>query len=228
LGESGSGLNLLDMCLSNIKIISVNQSPVSSEVVAATDDPFVAENPAEISEFETDWEENGDIRERIFREILSSYPAWQSSNAQIRQRRNRRLLDEPQKQKLIDDLMRGFYTIFNRVSEKHRTCVGGQASSSQCTAQLTSASNVGSSTQATNIKRKVVDFDEFPEGDDGDHPPKRYKSLHKRSDDRLPDLKFACPFHQHNPQKYSLSLYSSDADYRSCIGPGWRSVARIK
>jgi hypothetical protein len=147
---------------------------------------------------------------------------------QVRQARLARLCRTPQKQRLIDDLMKGFYRIFNRVGAEYRNCAGGQTSSSQSTAQLGSALNGRSSSYTTNNKRKLADCEEIPEEDDENQPLKRPKLPNKLSHDSLPASKFACPFHQHNPQKYGVNLQSSDADYRCCAGPGWRSVARIK
>jgi hypothetical protein len=187
-----------------------------------------ADDPAEISEFETDWEEDGGRREKVYREICSSYPVGRFSNAQVRQRRIERLLNKPQKQRLIDDLMRGFYSIFSKVGIEYRTCTRTRSSSSQGTAELAPASNVGSSSHTTKNKRKLDDCEETPGKDEGDHPPKRPKILQKPGDDTLTALKFACPFHQHNPRKYGVNLQLSDANYRSCAGLGWRAVARIK
>jgi hypothetical protein len=95
-----------------------------------------ADDPAEISEFETDWEEDGGRREKVYREICSSYPVGRFSNAQVRQRRIERLLNKPQKQRLIDDLMRGFYSIFSKVGIEYRACTRTRSSSSQGTAEL--------------------------------------------------------------------------------------------
>lgn len=78
------------------------------------------------------------------------------------------------------------------------------------------------------MKHKFDDSEEIPGEEEGDHPPKRPKHPLKSYEDKLWGLKFACPFHQHDSRKYGVNLESSDADYRSCAGPGWRSVARIK
>jgi hypothetical protein len=103
------------MCLSNIKITSIDQSPGSSETIAATEDSAETESPDEGSEIETDWEEGEGGRDNIYREICSSYSAWQFSNAQVKKRKIERLVNEEQKPRLIDNLMEGFYAIFNRV-----------------------------------------------------------------------------------------------------------------
>lgn len=147
---------------------------------------------------------------------------------QVRQRRNGKLLEEPELQKLIDDLMREFYTIFSRVDTVHRSCAGSHGSSSQSLSQLALASKDGSSTQATSIRCQIGDSEENLEEDEGDHLPKRPKLLQKPSDDTVPGSKFACPFHQQNPRKYGVNLQSRDVVYRSCAGLGWKSVARIK
>src|SRR5207248_10873806 len=40
-------------------------------------------------------------------------------------------------------------------------------------------------------------------------------------------LRFACPFNQYNPQKYS-SNNSMGSKYRSCAGPGFKAIAKVK
>ncbi|KAF4470684.1 hypothetical protein FALBO_2398 [Fusarium albosuccineum] len=59
------------------------------------------------------------------------------------------------------------------------------------------------------------DKDDDSGGDDGESPdPKR-----QRKED--PDAKkFACPFYKHNPQEFK--------EFRTCMGPGWTSIHRIK
>jgi hypothetical protein len=42
----------------------------------------------------------------------------------------------------------------------------------------------------------------------------------KRSKEASTTLRFACPFYKHNPVRYGTS--------RSCVGPGWKSVHRVK
>jgi hypothetical protein len=214
--------------LAEINFISVDQSLASSETVTATDDSFEAEIQADNSEFETDWEEDGDGRDKIYHEIRSSYKMGCYSNSCVKQRIIERLNNDPHKQKLIDDTMREFYANFSKLSTKYRSCAGNYGSPAEYTAQVAQASDHGSSVQATSIKHRPDGSEEIPEDDEGDHPPKRPKLLHKPSDHTQPSPKFACPYHQHNPRKYGVNLQSSDADYRSCAGPGWRSVARIK
>lgn len=84
LSESRNKLTLLDMYFSSIKITRVDQSLESSKIAAATDNSFNTKNLAEISEFETNWEEDEGGRDRIYCKIRSSYPAWRLSNAQVR------------------------------------------------------------------------------------------------------------------------------------------------
>ncbi|KAF4465103.1 hypothetical protein FALBO_8060 [Fusarium albosuccineum] len=59
------------------------------------------------------------------------------------------------------------------------------------------------------------DKDDDSAGDEGEPPaPKR-----QRKED--PDAKkFACPFYKHNPQEFK--------EFRTCMGPGWTSIHRIK
>ncbi|RBR11162.1 hypothetical protein FVER53590_29903 [Fusarium verticillioides] len=52
-------------------------------------------------------------------------------------------------------------------------------------------------------------------GKDGDTSRKRSK---KRANES--GLKFACPFFKHDPERYKTT--------RSCMGPGWTNVHRVK
>lgn len=186
------------------------------------------ENSAAISGIETDWEEGEGGRDKIYREILISYSVWRLSNSQVRQLRSERHLEDPKKQRLIDDLMVEFYEIINGLGAENRTCTGGQGSSSKNAEQTTAPAVENFSFNGTGIKRNMDDDEDIPGEDEDDHPSKRPKCLTKPIGDRLESKKFACPFHQHNPRKYGVNLRSNDADYRSCAGPGWKSVARIK
>ena len=68
-------------------------------------------------------------------------------------------------------------------------------------------------------------------GDDG--PGNRGSS--QRGDDPVPLLRLACPFHKLNPDKYGVQHGQAEpADnskkqiYRSCAGPGFRTIQRLK
>lgn len=54
--------------------------------------------------------------------------------------------------------------------------------------------------------------------DDGDKHPRQKKA--KVGDGEPSNKRLACPFFKHNPQRYQ--------EERSCVGPGWRTVHRLK
>ncbi|KAJ3548026.1 hypothetical protein NM208_g1212 [Fusarium decemcellulare] len=59
------------------------------------------------------------------------------------------------------------------------------------------------------------DKDDDSGGEDGEPPAP------KRQQKEDPDAKkFACPFYKHNPQEFK--------EFRTCMGPGWTSIHRIK
>jgi hypothetical protein len=173
---------------------------------------------------ETDWEEGGTGRDSLYREICVSNLGMRLPNAQVKQHRIRRLLEQPQKQRLIDHLINAFYETLKSATP-YRSCTGSHDAPSQGISQLALPSNDKSSTNGNRIKRKT-DHEEDDNGEeDGDRPFKRPTNT---PNDKLSSLKYACPYHQHDPRRYGVSLESSDANFRSCAGPGWKSVARIK
>ena len=75
------------------------------------------------------------------------------------------------------------------------------------------------------------DGDDDGDGDDGEHPD-NVSGLPGTLDEHLV-LYLACPFHKQNPAKYSIQhgplLHGHKKDfYRSCAGPGFRSIQRLK
>jgi hypothetical protein len=82
--------------------------------------------------------------------------------------------------------------------------------------QQATLSNDKVSSSDTSMKENKDNSGVLCEKDDERPPP----------EERPLGTNFACPYHQHNPKKYRVNIQSSD--YRSCAGPGWNSMARIK
>jgi hypothetical protein len=209
-----------------------NRSPSSSQTIAATDVSVDVETLGPASDIETDWEEGVNGRDHLYNEICESNQSCRLKYAEVGELRKRRVFEEPKKQKLIDSLMREFYTIFKGTKLDVRTCVGRHSSSQGSVNGKESKTNQRSSNIAGS-KRAYNDVGHDPgeedEKDEEEDPtPKRPKAPSKSPDHKIPGLKFACPFHQHNPRKYGINHPSHDANYRTCAGPGWQSVARIK
>ncbi|KAI1084664.1 hypothetical protein F5B20DRAFT_216429 [Whalleya microplaca] len=82
------------------------------------------------------------------------------------------------------------------------------------------ASGTGGSGRPTRTKRPLDGDDQDNSsagGDEGD--PNRGGSKRAKKDVEL-ECKWACPFYKHDPLKYSK--------HRSCTGPGWPSLHRLK
>ncbi len=73
-------------------------------------------------------------------------------------------------------------------------------------------------------KRGMKDRDSPPPEDDGDRRGNRDKKTPKIEADSLP---LACPFHKYNPGKYCANSDTGKL-YRSCAGPGFSSVSRLR
>jgi hypothetical protein len=126
--------------------------------------------------------------------------------------------------------MNEFYAIFKRAKTELKTCAGSHGSSPQDPGQGTASKNSRSSSNTVGTKHRTNDTRGNPgkEEEGEDRSPKRPRPLSKCSSDKPLGLKFACPYHQHNPRKYGINDAFCDANYRTCAGPGWTSVARIK
>jgi hypothetical protein len=231
LGPSGNQSNAQQRSMEVLKSRTdslMEHKSESSETVAATDDSVNEDTPVESSEIETDWEEGESERDKIYHEICVSNLGKQLSNSNVKRRRAERLLGEAHKQKLIDHLMREFYIIIERMGTSYRTCTGSHGSSSQSSARVAESSTDQTSTKTTGMKRRIEGDDGIPGEDDDNRPPKHFQLSPNPCEERSLGTKFACPYHQHNPIKYGVNLQTNDIDYRSCAGPGWKSVARIK
>jgi hypothetical protein len=69
-------------------------------------------------------------------------------------------------------------------------------------------------------RNQGIDDDESqPSDDEPGEGPKSQKFS--------PLLRFACPFHQYDPLKYSPNNLMG-IKYRSCAGPGFKTIAKVK
>ncbi|KAH9988127.1 hypothetical protein F4779DRAFT_632307 [Xylariaceae sp. FL0662B] len=82
------------------------------------------------------------------------------------------------------------------------------------------ASGTGGSGSPARTKRRLDgDNQDDPSGGGDEHDPDRGGSKRAKKDVE-PERKWACPFYKHDPRKYSK--------HRSCTGPGWPSLHRLK
>ncbi|KAF9731935.1 hypothetical protein PMIN06_000279 [Paraphaeosphaeria minitans] len=98
-------------------------------------------------------------------------------------------------------------------------CAGGHASRAQSGTNVLRGSR---SSQASSGKRKARGSDEsFPPDDpDEDDAKKRRVSVTTTTEDSETGPRFACPFFKHDPHRYRQK--------RTCGGPGWPTVHRMK
>lgn len=83
-------------------------------------------------------------------------------------------------------------------------------------------SNAGDQTRPSTRKRGLDGSDSpVGGGNDDDGEPGKRRKIREPSDHSLSkNHKFACPFFKRHPEKYK--------SYRSCPGPGWDTVHRLK
>jgi hypothetical protein len=97
-------------------------------------------------------------------------------------------------------------------------CAGGHASKTQ---GGTSVPRGSRSSQASSGKRKARSGESLPPDDpDEDDAKRRRVSVTTTTEDSETGPRFACPFFKHDPHRYRQK--------RTCGGPGWPTVHRMK
>jgi len=124
-----------------------------------------------------------------------------------------------QKEQLIDRLMLRFYEIFNT------TGFSGAKDQGSSSAPNVSTSHSNTSPQrSSNAGSKKRTSDERGEDQDDENDNSNSRKRSKNSDGAAvldeEKKKLACPYFKHNPRKYQ--------GLRSCPGPGWDTVHRLK
>lgn len=98
-------------------------------------------------------------------------------------------------------------------------CAGGQGTRSRATGEIPAGRR--GSMQASSGKRKArLDEGLLPEDQDDDGPNKRRRVSITTTEDSEIGPRFACPFYKHDPSRYR--------NRRTCPGPGWPTVHRMK
>ena len=132
----------------------------------------------------------------------------------------------PMTRHIVDRIMNGLHFIFDLKSGIITCTSDGSTSSASPSSNFNSSQ--GSSTSGTSnagSKRSRGDGgdgDSLSPGDNGDNDrgkrPKRNPTSPNSEDGH--SLKYACPYFKRNPQRYKQR--------RSCAGPGWSDISRIK
>lgn len=126
------------------------------------------------------------------------------------------------KHKLMVTLMKEVYAMFDsKWKVSVRTCAGSQQESSRTRAQ---SSKTEVPRVDKNFKKKNNDRDSSPP-EDGNRKREKKEGPDAQLHRQL--RQYACPFHKHDPYKYSLNG-ETGAVYRYCPGHGAVSISHLK
>jgi hypothetical protein len=128
---------------------------------------------------------------------------------------------------LLRNLMQEFYSLWSPSFKEVPQCSPGD-STGRTPGNATSTPVHGQSSTVANGKRRMGDRDSpVPEGDgNGDRKKQNMGAPSSGSEDQ--GRRLACPFHKNDPSKYGIAPHSPDAKYRSCAGPGFTSMTRLR
>ena len=123
--------------------------------------------------------------------------------------------------RLIASLMREVYSMFGtKWTDNVRAHAGHRSDSS-----FTGSQQKNTSSQKQEAKkRRGQERDSTPPGHSSGEGRKRRCTEEPAQG---PGLLFACPFNKYDPEKYCPSSYDG-AKFRSCIGPGFPTISRLK
>lgn len=131
------------------------------------------------------------------------------------------------KHQIMVSMMQEVYAMVNsQWSAKVKTCVAPNAGRSR--SQLESAKSENSSKESCNRKRRNHDREPSPDdrnSEDNNEKKRRGNPKDTRGCDT--DRRFACPFYKYNRGKYCPNL-DTGTKYRTCTGPGFSSVSKLK
>ena len=127
------------------------------------------------------------------------------------------------KHQIISSLMRDVYAMFSSQWQANvRTRTTPEAESSRVI--LNACESTDCSRKTSLGKRANYERDRSQgDGNDG----KKKKNSPPDTTNCAPDLQLACPFHKYDPIKYCPNL-DTGVKYRTCLGPGFPSISRLK
>ena len=127
------------------------------------------------------------------------------------------------KHQIISSLMRDVYALFSSQWQANmRTRTTPEAESSRV--RQDSCESTNCSKKSRLGKRANYDRDRSQgDGNDG----KKQKNISSDIKSCELDLKLACPFYKHDPTTYRPSI-DTGVKYRTCLGPGFSSISRLK
>lgn len=129
------------------------------------------------------------------------------------------------KDMLLTRLMDYFFSVFSTTPARqpHNYQRGSASSANTRQSSTTGIGDISSNNtprSGSNKRRKISQDEDELEGDDDNKSNRGPKEDKPNRDSVPPNRRLACPYFKHNPRKYQGG--------RSCCGPGWRSVNRIK
>lgn len=126
---------------------------------------------------------------------------------------------------LLQRLMKEFYSLLDSIlrTSAHTDSTGssGRASEASTTSSFTSSSFLSQNSSLGNGKGR--DNGSEPPNDDQGKNNRRKRSRNGESLGKL----YACPFYKYDARKYACGT-ESRSKFRSCTGPGFPSIARLK
>ena len=225
---SHNATNTKDYCLSAESKVEISRIAVGDEIgdsEMGEDEDFESEDRDE----ENDWSGQNDNLESVILEVLGD--------------------NLPLAAYLIPILHKAFYTEFQKSITKKvgpwqcgiTKCVVGVGT----TGSKQSSSSHGAANNSTHSNRKRQRFsgsggnegnraEDREEDDDEDGDGRNTKNPGDNSDigPSATHPRFACPFHKQDPMKYRVQHDAADnskkPDYRTCAGPGFRNIQRLK
>ena len=137
-------------------------------------------------------------------------------------RGNFKLIMSQAKHGVMVNLMKDVYAMFEPNSGVRTRATSASGSSGMQSYQ--SKSGASSSSIHQNDRKRMQSRDSPPPDDGNGKRRKRFES-----DSEFPSQgrMLACPLHKFNPHRYSLNS-GRGAAYRSCMGPGFKSISRVK
>jgi hypothetical protein len=132
------------------------------------------------------------------------------------------------KHRLLIKYMQEFYSMFSPSCGAFVECGHGDTTSTTSKRPARpEVSNQDQYTKSKGQKRKVGDRESMPPDDDEEDTPKKRRRGDPTPDGDKSNHLFACPFYKFDPSKYACTN-TTGSKYRTCAGPGFHTIARLK
>lgn len=165
------------------------------------------------------------FQHNAFREDTSTPSECSDEKAKKPLLSDRNLVVIKAKHELLVTLIKDVYAMLGSKEEVSnvRTCATSSESGPSGTLSQGSTSELPTLGKDSNRRMQGRKLPREEDNDDG----KRRKKTGLGLDPRHHSRRYACPFHKHNPIKYSVEN-SIITRYRTCSGPGFSAISRLK